>query len=395
VKRVALACIAGFVAIVCVLVALAWQSLGKSASGPLRARMEKSPQWHDGAFENPEPLVNDALGSLTGAFDTSPFVSPPDGTLAPAPLDPSVLAVAPPSGLRITWLGHASALIEIDGARVLTDPVWSERASPYSWIGPRRWYAPPIALAQLPPIDAVVLSHDHYDHLDMRTMQDLARIADERGWPTKFIAPLGIGAHLAYWGVPQARIVDVDWWDATALASPHGDVVVHTVPARHASGRHVLDKDATLWAGAAIVGPAHRVYFSGDTGLFSAMKKIGEDYGPFDVTMIEVGQYHAAWPDWHIGPERAVRDAHALVRGRVFVPIHWALFTLAYHGWTEPVERVLAAASLAQVPVIAPRPGEPIEPPAIPASAPTPTHWWPDVAWLTAEQAPVARPGER
>lgn len=150
-----------------------------------------------------------------------------------------------------------------------------------------------------------------------------------------------------------------------------------------ASGRF-LRRDSTLWASYALHGPRHRVYFSGDTGLFPGMAEIGARLGPFDVALFEVGQYHGSWPDWHIGPEQAVA-AHGLVRSKLLFPMHWGLLGLAFHGWTEPIERVLAAAETSGVPVVAPRPGQSVEP----AAAPAPARWWPELAWETAAQAPV------
>ena len=359
-----------------------WRAFGHRATGARRARMERSPQWQrkDGHFENPQPLWNDGWGAVTAMFHASPYASPKE-TVPTETVDPARFATPPATGLRVTWLGHATMLIEIDGHRVLTDPVWSERASPYDWIGPRRWYTPRIALSALPPIDAVVISHDHYDHLDHRT---IAAIAKMPAWSTTiFVVPLGIGAHLAYWGVPESRIVEVDWWDRTRV----GDLEIVCVPARHASGRTVLfDRDGTLWAGYALVGTRHRAYFSGDTGLFPGMRDIGARLGPFDVTMIEVGQYHRAWPDWHIGPEQAVL-AHGMVRGRVMLPMHWGLFQLAPHGWTEPIERALAAGSPAGAVIVTPRPGGSVEPEAPPA--PVVDRWWPAVPWVTAAQDPI------
>ena len=364
----------GLLALVLAAVAAdAWTALGKGARGERRARMERSPQWKEGNFTNPQPLWNDLWGSLGGMFDASPDIGPSE----PPPTvtgDRSRFAEPPATGLRVTWLGHSTALIELDGHRVLMDPVWSERVSPLTWVGPKRWYAPPIPLGELPPVDAVIISHDHYDHLDYPTLQAM------KGWETTFVVPLGVGAHLASWGIPEARIVELDWWERTRV---RGLDIVAT-PSRHASGRTVLDKDATLWAGFALLGPEHRAYYSGDTGLFPAMKDIGARLGPFDVTMIEVGQYNRSWPDWHIGPEQAVL-AHQWVRGRVLLPVHWGLFTLAAHGWTEPIERVLAAAETAGVPVLVPKPGQSVEPAAPPPSE----HWWPRLPWQTAAQHPI------
>jgi L-ascorbate metabolism protein UlaG (beta-lactamase superfamily) len=358
-----------------VLLALAqgWRSFGQGAEGARLLRMQRSPQWHDGHFVNPQPLVNDWVDMLSGLLAASPHVRPS----LPLPVDTHAsdrLRSPPASGLRVTWLGHASLLLEIDGHRVLTDPTWSERASPLSWAGPTRWYAPPVPLAALPPIDAVVISHDHYDHLDHATIVAL------RSRVKLFVVPLGVGAHLAYWGVPEAQIRELDWWERTRV----GTLDIVCTPARHASGRTLFDKDATLWASYALLGPTHRAFFSGDTGLFPALRDIGERFGPFDVTLIETGQYHRAWPDWHIGPEQAV-TAHTMLRGKLMIPIHWTLFSLAYHGWTEPAERTVVAARRAGVALVVARPGESIEP----ASPPALVEWWPELPWQTAEEHPI------
>ena len=353
--------------------AVAGRPLGHRAQGARRERMRSSPQWQSTKFENPQPLVNDIVGGLFAISDASEVSVPPK--IVPVERPPrDRFGAAPPSGLRITRMGHSTALIEIGGARVLIDPVWSTRPSPLPAVGPSRWYAPVVALDSLPPIDVVLISHDHYDHLDMPTVVALAKTR------ARFVVPLGVGAHLEYWGVRADRIAELDWWDSTRV----GTLTVHSTPARHASGRMLIDNDATLWSGFAIVGAAHRVYYSGDTGLFPAMRDIGERLGPFDCTLIEVGQYHRAWPDWHIGPEQAV-EAHVLVRGRVFLPVHWGLFRLAYHGWTEPIERVTAAAALRGVTVATPRPGQSVEP-TLPLRT---SRWWPSLPWETASQHPI------
>ena len=351
------------------------QSFGEKPDGERLARMQRSPQWHDDRFVNPQPMWNDMREAFVHGFSGVPDGEPS----APVPVvrtDPAALATPPASGLRVTWFGHSSMLLEIDGVRLLTDPIWSDRASPFEWIGPHRWYPPTIALAQLPPVDAVLISHDHYDHLDWAT------IVAMRGWKNVFVVPLGIGAHLQRWGIPPERIVELDWWQSTRV----GALALTLVPARHASGRVVPRTDRTLWGGFALVGARHRVYYSGDTGLFEAMDEIGRRFGPFDLAMIEAGQYDAAWPDWHLGPEQSVLSAQR-VRAKALLPVHWGLFRLAPHGWTEPVERVLAASRCTGLPVITPRPGLPIEPTALkPGDS---TRWWPAAHWSAASQTPI------
>ncbi len=312
--------------------------------------------------------------ALKETFRTNPYDTPstPIPVLANAQAQ---YANAPSSGLRVTWFGHSSALVEIDGIALLTDPIWSERSSPVTWAGPVRWHAPAVSLRDLPRVDAVLISHDHYDHLDRATIQSLN---DGR---VRFIVPLGVGAHLVKWGVPESRITELDWWDSTNV----GALKVIATPSRHASGRINPQGDRMLWAGYAMIGSAHRAWYSGDTGMQSAFAEIGRRFGPFDVTLIEAGQYDAAWPDWHLGPEQAV-EANRLVRGRVMIPVHWALFKLAHHGWTEPAERVLAAARCGDaVNVLIPRPGLAVEPTKDPKIA----RWWPSIPWETAAERPV------
>ena len=359
-----------------VLIALGWRSFGQGAKGPRLERMTKSKQWDGAGFENPEPLWNDTVGMLTGAMNKQPIGSPEQPLPVIRP-DAALLASAPASGLRLTWFGHSSVLVDIDGVRVLTDPVWGERASPFDFTGPQRWYAPLIALEKLPKLDAVVISHDHYDHLDVASIDQL------KGIVKRFVVPLGVGQHLAYWGVPEANIVELDWWESHKL----GAVTVTSTPARHASGRQLLDQNDTLWSSYAFVGPKHRVYFSGDTGMTPAFKDIGERLGPFDVSMIEVGAYGAAWPDWHLGPEQAVR-AHQLVGAKWMMPIHWGLMDLAYHNWTAPVERTVTAAQRVGVKLLTPKPGQSVEP-GVEAT----TQWWPSVPYEDAQADPIRAKG--
>jgi L-ascorbate metabolism protein UlaG (beta-lactamase superfamily) len=261
----------------------------------------------------------------------------------------------------VTWLGHATALVEFDGSRVLTDPVWSERVSPFGSVGPKRFFEPPIALEEVPPLDAVVVSHDHYDHLDMRAIASLSR----RG--VRFYVPLGVGAHLDRWGVSADRIVELDWNESRSA----GSLTLTLTPARHFSGRGLTDRDATLWGSWVLAGPSHRVFYSGDTGYFDGFREIGASHGPFDVTLMSLASYGPTWPDVHMTPEELVR-AHIEVRGDALIPVHWATFNLAFHDWNEPAIRAAAAAREQGVRLLLPRPGEMVEPGAPPELA----DWW-------------------
>jgi L-ascorbate metabolism protein UlaG (beta-lactamase superfamily) len=352
-----------------------YPACGSQPAGDRLARVRQSPEWHDGRFENPQPLWADVRGAWRRFIfgPRTPGVEP-DVPIPVARASRSTFATLPASGLRVTWFGHSSALVEIDGRKVLIDPLWSERASPVEWAGPKRWYAPPVALSELTAIDAVVISHDHYDHLDY------GAILAMKSWRAVFVVPLGIGAHLSRWDIPDSRIIELDWWQS---AQVNGLELVAT-PARHASGRLSTKSNKTLWAGFAIIGARHRVWYSGDTGFHADLSRIGARLGPFDVTLVEAGQYDANWPDTHLGPEQAV-EANRLVGGRVMIPVHWALLKLAQHAWTEPAERVLAAARCQGVEVIVPRPGESIEPtPGLVVA-----RWWPQVPWQSASQGAI------
>ncbi|OJV24560.1 MAG: hypothetical protein BGO26_18435 [Actinobacteria bacterium 69-20] len=261
--------------------------------------------------------------------------------------------------LAATWLGHATVLLEVDGYRILADPMFGDRASPSKAIGPRRLHPVPIAAAELPPLDAVLISHDHYDHLDRPTIAALVASS-----LAPFLVPLGIGAHLRGWGVPADRIVELDWHESHQL----GRLTITCTPARHFSGRGTV-RNTTLWASWTVVGPAHRVFFGGDTGYTAAFADIGRDYGPFDLTVLPIGAYDPAWPDIHMTPEEALR-AHRDMAGALLLPIHWATFNLARHGWSEPVERLLRGADGDAIAI--PPPGRRI----VPGTPPTRENWW-------------------
>ncbi len=355
-----------------------WSALGTRAKGDRLARMQQSPQFADGKFFNRLPATQaDFLHILNRWFFEETPNREPDGALPVVKRTAADFSVAS-EDLRITWFGHSTMLVEVDGRRVLIDPVWGDYASPGRLFGVKRFYAPPIPLEELPEIDAVVLSHDHYDHLNEPTIKALKEKVP------LFVVPLGLGAHLEYWGVPADRIQELDWWEQVDL----GTVSLVCTPARHFSGRFLLDRDATLWASWAIIGQDQRAYFSGDSGLFLGFAEIGERLGPFDITMMEAGAYNVDWPDVHMGPEQAVK-AHQMVRGKILMPVHWGMFALAFHGWTEPVERVLAAAEEVDVTVATPKPGESITVEANPGV----NRWWPALPWKTAEEDPIKSTG--
>ena len=274
----------------------------------------------------------------------------------------ALAAPVPATALRATWLGHSTVLLEVDGRRFLTDPVWAQRASPVQWAGPRRFFAPPLPLAQLPPLDGVLLSHDHFDHLDRAAIRTLA------GRGERFFCPLGVGARLRRWGVPAERITELGWWQSVRLAP---DFELTATPARHYSGRGLLDRDLTLWASWVVRGPHHRVFFGGDSGPFDeGFRQIGAQLGPFDLVLLEIGAADPEWADIHLGPDNALA-AHRLLGGGPLLPLHWGTFNLALHAWRQPVQRLLAAAG-PEVPLLLPAPGQRVEV----AAGPLSSHWW-------------------
>jgi L-ascorbate metabolism protein UlaG (beta-lactamase superfamily) len=354
-------------------------ALGARA-GALRAAAAASPHAADGRF------ANTATASVIAAGAAQVAVAMLRRGRAGRPARPGPLIGSsterpgPAAALAVTWFGHASALIEVDGHRVLVDPMWSERASPSRRLGPRRLHPVPAALAALPPVDAVLISHDHYDHLDVDTVRALVRLS-----AAPFVVPLGVGAHLRRWGVPDDRVVELDW-DGTHTV---GALTLTCVEAQHFSGRGPA-RNTTQWSSWAVAGPAHRVFFGGDTGYHPALAGIGARYGPFDLTLLPIGAYSRFWPDIHLDPEDAVR-AHVDLRGGLFVPVHWGTFDLGFHGWAEPVQRLLAAAAAAGVAVAVPRPGERLDPAT---SGGTPD-WWSAIAFAPETPGPGRSPRAR
>lgn len=326
----------------------------------------------NGKFQNPVPT---SVGDASMMFKLLPLYlrnreeTEPRHPLGPFHTDARVYQSPPAGGLRVTWFGHSSSLLEIDGARILIDPVWDKRAGPFDWAGPRRFFEPTMALEELPQLDAVVLSHDHYDHFGKRTILELAELTATG--QTKWIVPLGVGVLLQGFGVLAGQIAELDWTQSTAIAD--GTCVVTALPARHFSGRSLTNRFETLWASYVIAGKEHRVYYGADSGLWPGFAEIGAAYGPFDLTMLEIGAFHELWKSIHMGPDGAAEAYEALGgpgRAGLLMPIHWGLFNLALHAWRQPIERITQIAGERGWALFSPEPGLPTEVAAVRSE------WW-------------------
>ena len=306
----------------------------------------------DGKFRN--PVAMQKLGGLdTMKLMWAFAVGKPAGTVPTRAvpvlaLTRAQLLAAPDNTLF--RLGHSTLLLKLNGHFFLTDPVFSERASPVQWAGPKRFHPPPISIAELPPIKAVILSHDHYDHLDHAAVLALAAKTEH------FVTPLGVGDTLVKWGVPKAKVQQFDWWQGLTIDG----VRLVATPSQHFSGRGLFDGNQTLWASWVIEAPELRVFFSGDSGYFDGFKQIGEKYGPFDVTMIETGAYDKLWPDVHMQPEQTLQ-AHLDLQGKWLMPVHNGTFDLGLHVWHEPFDRITALAAKRGVNLATPQMGEAVD----------------------------------
>lgn len=336
-------------------------------------------------YQNPVPTAMAHLGialRVLPRYFSSTAERVPKRPLGPFHTDPAIYATPPAEGLRVTWMGHSTMLLEIDGMRVLIDPVWEERASPFRHFGPRRFFAPPLALEELPPIDAILVSHNHYDHLGAHTLARLAHLPQASA--AQWITSLGVGAILRGCGVNPQQLHELDWTEgvritpaATSTERTSCWLEIRAWPARHFSGRGLRDRFHTLWSSFSLRGPAHSVFFGADSGPWDGFDPIANASGPFDLTMLEIGAFDELWAAIHLGPDAAVQtfqQMHAATgQAGLLMPVHWGLFDLALHAWDQPIERIAELSQTQNIKLWAPTPGQPTE---CIQNQPSVSAWW-------------------
>ncbi len=332
--------------------ALCWALVGCATSATCPPRQAMSPQaGPDCSYSNPpNPQALPAQSTWTiwtrFVFGSKTGTVPVDAIPVRA-LSRAVLDALPAAEVHLVRLGHSSHLLKLHGRYWLIDPVFGERASPLSFAGPKRFHAPPISVHDLPAIEGLILSHDHYDHLDAPTIEAL------NGRVQRYFVPLGVGARLQAMGVAAERIEEFDWWQAAS----HAGVALTATPAQHFSGRTLFDRNSTLWASWVIDTGTQRIFFSGDTGYFPGLREIGRRAGPFDVALLENGAYDPMWPSVHLSPEETVQ-AFKDLGGKLLWSVHNSTFDLAFHAWRDPLERLAALAQAQAIALATPEIGE-------------------------------------
>ncbi|MDH5365539.1 MAG: MBL fold metallo-hydrolase [Cyclobacteriaceae bacterium] len=319
--------------------------LGGEVDGLRAEILKRSPQYKNGKFFNLQTtdMTTPPLSVIAGIL-TQGTVHDPDTTLDSKTFNKSDYDVINKE-VKLTWFGHSSVLLSIDGKNLLIDPIFAQRASMFSFMGPKRYdYIKHVTVDDMPKIDAVIISHDHYDHLDYETFLKLKLRVN------KYFVPLGVGVHLEAWGIPEEQISELDWWDEINFSET---IQLAFTPSRHFSGRGIRDRFTTLWGSWVIQGAKQKLYFGGDSGYSESFKKIGEKYGPFDFAMLECGQYSRYWPEIHMMPEQTAQAGTDL-KAKNVMPIHWGKFTLSIHNWREPVQRFVKASTAHQYNVIIP-----------------------------------------
>jgi L-ascorbate metabolism protein UlaG (beta-lactamase superfamily) len=341
--------------------------LGGTPTAAQRQAYQQSGHFRDGLFFNPQPTEVSTGGSLFSALWRALFANTPDqnpaAPLPTQPLDSLSITRKAPAMVRVTWFGHSASLVEIGGKNVLLDPMLSVKMGPLAWVTPKR-YNPSLAIAaeQLPAIDAVLISHDHYDHLDYKTIQKI------KGKVGHFYVPLGVGAHLQAWGVPTSQFTEMTWGDSVRLPG----LTIISAPTRHFSGRGLTNRNSTFWSSWVLKAGGQRVFYSGDGGYGPHFQAIGQQHGPFNLALIECGQYDRQWAQIHMLPEQSVQAALD-VRAQAMLPVHWGAFTEAHHAWNESVERATAEAGRRGLLLTTPELGQPV----VLGAGPLPQlRWW-------------------
>lgn len=337
---------------------------GKSPTSHQKIEYANSGHFKDGKFVNQTPTVMDInFWKMIKKFVQASPNRKPLKEIGIEKLNLVTINKLDTLTSRLTWFGHSTFLLELDGKKILIDPMFSETPAPLPMLGPKRFSANlPIEIEELPTIDAIILSHDHYDHLDYSSIQRLKSKVGE------YYMPLGVGNHLIEWGIDKEKIHELNWWDSVEFDG----VELVCSPARHFSGRGLFDRSTTLWCSWVIAGKNDKIYFSGDSGYGEHFKEIGDKYGPFDISLMECGQYNEDWKAIHMMPEETAQAAVDL-KSKLFMPIHWGALTLAFHDWTNPVERVTNKAKELNIPITTPKIGQPI----IIGSNDFPTErWW-------------------
>lgn len=347
--------IVGIIALILIIVALFMNfspQFGRGVSDQQKIEYGKTGHYKNGKFLNELPsAVEITLAGLYKFIKETNQKAPdrkPTVNIDVEKIDSTSIANHDAAITQLTWFGHSTFLLQMDGKKILIDPMFGDYPAPHPWLGRERYSKElPIEIEKLPFIDAVILSHDHYDHLDYGSIQ---RLKDKVG---AYYTPLGVGNHLLEWGIPAQKIHELDWWDETNFKG----IDLACTPARHFSGRGFLDRETTLWGSWVIKGKNESIFFSGDSGYGPHFKRIGEKYGPFDISLMECGQYNEDWKPIHMMPEETVKAAID-VKSKVVMPIHWGAFTLAMHSWTDPIERMTKAAEELNMPITTPKIGD-------------------------------------
>jgi L-ascorbate metabolism protein UlaG (beta-lactamase superfamily) len=332
------------------------------------SRVKSSPQFQNGKFVNPNGVIlkwfSQETWDVTKEYIFGKRIEPEPLTDLPIhPLHPEQWEKHRSGQFSFSWLGHSSILISLENQRILVDPVLEKRASPFSWIGPKRFHQSPVNAEELPGVDVVLITHDHYDHLEKSTLVTISKKVE------RFIVPLGIGTLLEDWGINSAKITELDWWETFSS----GSLTFHATPAVHYASRGLFDANQRLWCSWSIVGKDMRAFISGDSGYYDEFKNIGERLGPFDVTFLKIGSYNdkGTWRALHMTPEEAGQQ-HLDLRGQLLVPLHWATFDIALHPWYEPIERMISFTEKESITLVTPEIGEKINLQGTPKT----DRWW-------------------